>query len=195
MRLDGPRQRRELWLPLLGVHQLENAATAIAVIDALVEGGTRVSEEAIAAGLRGVSWLGRLEVLRERPLLVVDGAHNGDSARRLCQALRDYFQFRRVILVSGASQDKTVDRMARELAPLAALVIATRSRHPRAGDAAAVAAAYVAAGAATETAPSVAAALERALSVAAPEDLVCVMGSLFVVAEAREHILRLEAAV
>jgi dihydrofolate synthase/folylpolyglutamate synthase len=195
LRLDGPRGRRELWLPLLGAHQLENAAAAAAAIDLLVEADTKVPEPAIAAGLRQVRWPGRLEVLRERPLVVADGAHNGDSARRLREALRDYFQFDRLILVSGVSQDKTVGDMARELAPLATLVIATNSRHPRAGDPSALAAAYAAAGAATETAPSVAAALERALAVAAPQDLVCVVGSLFVAAEAREHILKLVAEV
>jgi len=195
LRLDGPRGRREVWLPLLGAHQLENAAAALAVIDVLLEGGSKVTEPAIAAGLRHVRWPGRLEVLREGPLVVADGAHNGDSARRLRQALRSYFEFRRLILVSGVSQDKTVDDMARELAPLAALVIATSSRHPRAGDPVSVAAAYAAAGAATETTPSVAAALERALALAEPEDLVCVVGSLFVVAEAREHILELVVAV
>jgi dihydrofolate synthase/folylpolyglutamate synthase len=195
LRLDGPRGPRELWLPLLGAHQLENAATAVAVIDVLLEGGTRVSEAAIATGLRQVRWPGRMEVLRERPLVVADGAHNGDSARRLREALNDYFRFRRLILVSGVSQDKTVDDMARELAPLAALVIATNSRHPRAGDPTEVARAYADAGAATEIAPSVAAGVERALAVAAPEDLVCVVGSLFVAAEAREHILELVAEV
>jgi len=195
LRLDGPRGQRELWLPLLGAHQLENAATAVAVIDVLVEGGTNVPEPAIAAGLREVHWPGRLEVLREGPLVVADGAHNGDSARRLREALRDYFQFRRLILVSGVSRDKALDDMTRELAPLATRVIATRSQHPRAADAAVVAAAYAAAGAATEITPSVAEALGRALALAAPEDLVCVVGSLFVVAEAREHILELVAAV
>lgn len=195
LRLNGPHGRRELWLPLLGGHQLENAAAAVAVIDVLLESGVRVPEPAIAAGLRQVRWPGRLEVLRKRPLVVADGAHNGDSARRLREALQDYFQFRRLILVSGVSQDKTVEDMARELAPLAALVIATSSRHPRAGDPMAVAAAYAAAGVPTENAPSVAAALERALAVAAPEDLVCVVGSLFVAAEAREHVLELVAEV
>ena len=193
LRLEGPQGRRDLWLPLLGAHQLENAATTVAAIDVLLESGP--STAAIAAGLRRVRWPGRLEVLRERPLVVADGAHNGDSARRLREALRDYFQFDRLILVSGVSQDKTVEDMARELASSAALVIATTSHHPRAGDPAAVAAAYAAAGAATETAPSVAAALERALVVAAPADLVCVVGSLFVAAEAREHALKLVAEV
>ena len=195
LRLHGPRGQRDLWLPLLGAHQLENAATAVAAIDVLVERGTNVPEPAIAAGLRDVHWPGRLEVLRDRPLVVADGAHNGDSARRLREALRGYFQFRRLILVSGVSGDKALDDMARELAPQATLVIATRSQHPRAADPAVVAAAYTVAGAATEIAPSVAEALGGAFALAAPEDLVCVVGSLFVVAEAREHILELVAAV
>jgi dihydrofolate synthase/folylpolyglutamate synthase len=195
LRLDGPRGQRELWLPLLGAHQMENSATAIAAIDVLAERGTNVPESAIAAGLRGVHWPGRLEVLRQRPLVVADGAHNGDSARRLREALRGYFQFRRLIIVSGMSGDKALNDMARELAPLAALVIATRSQHPRAADATVVAAAYAASGAATEIAPSVPEALERALVLAQPDDLVCVVGSLFVVAEAREHVLELVAAV
>ncbi len=191
LRLDGPRQTRELWLPLLGAHQLENAATAIAAIDVLVDRGAAVAEEAIAAGLQQVRWPGRLEVLRQQPLVVADGAHNGDSARRLRQALQDYFQFRRVILITGVSQDKTVADMARELAPLTTLVIATRSGHPRAADPAMVAAGYAAAGVSTESAPSVAVALGRALALAEPGDLVCVVGSLFVVAEAREQMLGL----
>jgi dihydrofolate synthase/folylpolyglutamate synthase len=195
LRLDGPRGQRELWLPLLGAHQMETSATAIAAIDVLAERGTNVPESAIAAGLRGVHWPGRLEVLRQRPLVVADGAHNGDSARRLREALRGYFQFRRLIIVSGMSGDKALNDMARELAPLAALVIATRSQHPRAADATVVAAAYAASGAATEIAPSVPEALERALVLAQPDDLVCVVGSLFVVAEAREHVLELVAAV
>lgn len=191
LRLDGPSGTRELWLPLLGAHQLENAATAVAVIDVLRDRGVDVPETAIEAGLRHVRWPGRLEVLKERPLVVADGAHNGDSARRLREALRDYFQFRRLILVSGVSQDKTVDDMARELAPLASVVIATSSRHPRAGDPTGVAGAYAAAGATTEIAMSVGEGVERALAVAAPDDLVCVVGSLFVAAEAREHVLKL----
>jgi dihydrofolate synthase/folylpolyglutamate synthase len=195
LRLDGPRQRRELWLPLLGAHQLENAATAVAVVDILRASGANVPETAIDAGLRHVRWPGRLEVLRERPLVVADGAHNGDSARRLREALSDYFQFRRLILVSGVSEDKAVSEMAWELAPLASLVIATSSRHPRAGDPADVAGSYAAAGATTEIAASVEAGLERALALAAPEDLICAVGSLFVAAEAREHILKLAVEV
>jgi dihydrofolate synthase/folylpolyglutamate synthase len=190
-RLAGPGCSRELWLPLLGAHQLENAATAVAAIDVLGKGGVAVSEESIGEGLRRLSWPGRLEVLRDKPLTVVDGAHNGDSARRLRQALEDYLSFKRAILVMGVSGDKTIGAMAEELAPLTHLLIATRSRHPRAAEPEAVAAAFAGQGVTSETCPTVAAALDRAQALAEPHDLICVVGSLFVVAEAREQLLGL----
>jgi dihydrofolate synthase/folylpolyglutamate synthase len=190
-RLAGPGCSRELWLPLLGAHQLENAATAVAAIDALRSGGIDVSEESMGEGLSRLSWPGRLEVLRDKPLIVVDGAHNGDSARRLRQALREHFSFDRAILVMGVSGDKTVGAMAEELAPLTHLLIATRSQHPRAAEPESVAAAFAARGVASETCLTLAAALDRARALAEPDDLICVGGSLFVVAEAREQVLGL----
>jgi dihydrofolate synthase/folylpolyglutamate synthase len=193
-RLAGPGCSRQLWLPLLGAHQLENAATALAAIDALRSGGIAVSEESIGEGLSRLSWPGRLEVLRDKPLIVVDGAHNGDSARRLRQALRDHLVFDRAILVMGVSGDKTIAAMAEELAPVTHLLIATRSQHPRAADPEAVAAAFAARGVASVTYPNVAMALDRARALAEPGDLICVVGSLFVVAEAREQVLGLSVS-
>ncbi|KPJ49508.1 MAG: hypothetical protein AMJ38_03235 [Dehalococcoidia bacterium DG_22] len=190
-RLAGPGCSRELWLPLLGAHQLENAATAVATIDALRKGGVAILEESISEGLSRLSWPGRLEVLRDKPLIVVDGAHNGHSARRLRQALRDYFSFDRAILVIGVSGDKTIGAMAEELAPLTHLLIATCSQHPRAAEPEAVATAFAVQGVASETCPTVATALDRAQALAGRDDLICVVGSLFVVAEAREQVLGL----
>jgi len=201
-RLEGPPgHQRRLWLPLLGGHQLENAATAVAAVDVLIDRGAAIPEQAIGDGLRRLRWPGRLEVLQERPLVVADGAHNGDSARRLRQALRDCFSFDRAIVVIGVSGDKTIAAIAQELAPIARQAIATRSQHPRAAQPEAVAAAFAALGVASETCPTVAAALERALASAGPfdfaqgrpGDLICVVGSLFVVAEARERLLGVAA--
>ncbi len=193
-RLTGRGSSRELWLPLLGAHQMENAATAVAAIDALRSGGVAVSDESIGRGLSRLSWPGRLEVLRDKPLIIVDGTHNGDSARRLRQALRDYFSFDRAILVMGVSGDKTIGAMAEELASLTHLLIATRSQHPRAAEPDAVAAVFAAQGVASETCPTVATALDRAQALAGRDDLICVVGSLFVVAEAREQVLGLSVA-
>jgi dihydrofolate synthase / folylpolyglutamate synthase len=193
-RLRTPRGTYGLRLPLLGRHQLENAATAVLALESLVGHGLAIPETALRGGLEEVRWPARLEVIRRRPLVVLDGAHNVDSVQRLCQALEEYLPYSRAIVVAGFSADKDVGAIAAELErlPRLARVIATRSPHPRAAPAEAVAAAFLERGIETTWEGDVPAALEVALSLAAPEDMVCVMGSLFVAAEARRHILGLE---
>jgi dihydrofolate synthase/folylpolyglutamate synthase len=201
-RLRTPRGTYGLRLPLLGRHQLENAATAVLALESLLDRqagladhGLAIPEAALRRGLQEVRWPARLEIIRRRPLVVLDGAHNVDSVRRLCQALEEYLPYSRAIVVAGFSADKDIGAIAAELErlPRLAQVIATRSPHPRAAPADAVAAAFLEREIETTWEEDVPAALEVALSLAAPEDMVCVMGSLFVAAEARRHILGLEA--
>src|SRR5690606_29004174 len=125
-------------LPLLGEHQLDNAAVAVGMAEALEASGDEIGVPAIAAGLSRVSWPGRLQVLQRDPLVVVDGAHNADSAEKLVRALRDHFRFRTAILVVGTSRDKDIAGIAAGLRPLSARVIVTRSRNPRAAESSAL---------------------------------------------------------
>jgi dihydrofolate synthase/folylpolyglutamate synthase len=193
-RLRTPGGTYDLRLPLLGRHQLENAATAVLTLESLAGHGLAIPEAALRSGLQEVRWPSRLEIIRRRPLVVLDGAHNVDSVQRLCQALEEYLPYSRAIVVAGFSADKDVGAIATELERLPRLVrvIATRSPHPRAAPAEAVASAFLEREMETTWEGDVPAALEVALSLAAPEDMVCVMGSLFVAAEARRHILGLE---
>jgi dihydrofolate synthase/folylpolyglutamate synthase len=193
-RLRTPRGSYGLRLPLLGRHQLENAATAVLALESLAGHGLAIPEPALRRGLQEVRWPARLEIIRRRPLVVLDGAHNVDSVRRLCQALEEYLSYSRAIVVAGFSADKDIGAIAAELErlPRLARVIATCSPHPRAAPAVAVAAAFLEREIETTWEEDVPAALEVALSLAAPEDMVCIMGSLFVAAEARRHILGLE---
>ncbi|HET9014997.1 MAG TPA: folylpolyglutamate synthase/dihydrofolate synthase family protein [Thermomicrobiaceae bacterium] len=182
---------RALRLALGGRHQVENAASAVVACRALDRAGIVVPEAAVRAGLAAVVWPGRLEVVASSPTVVVDGAHNVDSAGRLAEALGETFRWRRLTLVLGITRDKQVEQMLAVLAPLADRVVATASHHPRAAAPdRIVAAARAAAGPAlaVEQAPSVAEALRRALAGAAPDDLVCVTGSLYAVSEAREAL-------
>jgi dihydrofolate synthase/folylpolyglutamate synthase len=123
--------------PLLGLHQVENAATAFAALRVANEQGMRVTDEDIRKGFANVFWPGRLEVLRAEPApaVIVDSAHNRDSAHRLNQALDDYLPGRPVVLIFGASEDKDIDGMFAELMPRVSKLIATQSTHPRAMDA------------------------------------------------------------
>ncbi len=188
--VEGTKGSYRLAIPMLGAHQLENAATAVAALETL-----GVASRHIAEGLARVSWPGRLEVLRREPTLMVDGAHNADSARRLKEAIAQYFDRERLILVIGASSDKDVAGMVAELAPIAGAVIATRSRHPRSMALNPLLDELKRQGVEGTTSESVADAVERALSIAGAKDLVCVSGSLFVAAEAREHVLGLPAEI
>lgn len=184
----GVRSTYAFNLPLLGEHQVENAATAIAAVEALAP-RLDVAPEAVERGLARVRWPGRMEVIGRDPLVVLDGAHNRDSAERLAEGLREYFHYRQLILVVGVSKGKDLDGIADELAPLTARVICTQSTHPRAAPPEEIVPAFLARGLPTETAPDVQTALALARLAAAGDDLICVMGSLFIVAEARESIL------
>jgi dihydrofolate synthase/folylpolyglutamate synthase len=176
----------EARLPLLGIFQVENAATAVAAVEALGTLAT-ISREAIVRGLEEVRWPGRGEVLREGPLVIADGAHNAESARRLREALGEEFGAARVTFVVGAGGDKDIAGLARELAPIAGRVIAARAAHPRAMAARLICEAFGRVGVLCEDVDSVAAAIKRALAGSDESAVICLAGSLFVAAEAREY--------
>lgn len=188
LHLKGRLGNYDLTIPLLGRHQLDNAAAAVAALEVLKEKGFNVSAGSIAHGLASVDWPGRLQVLNRQPFLVVDGAHNGESAARLRQALRDYFTFDRAFLIIGVSADKDLPGIISELASGFDQVIATQSIHPRAMPAPALVVELQRYGINAVAAGDVSAALPLALRLAGPGDLICVTGSLFVVAEAIEHV-------
>jgi dihydrofolate synthase/folylpolyglutamate synthase len=179
------------WLPLLGAHQITNAVTAMATVHALSErAGLVVPQRALAEGVSTVKWPGRLEILGRDPYVVIDSAMNGDSAQNLGQAMRDYFPGRDVILVIGATADHEYTALLKNLLPVGRKVIMTQSRHPRAATPEMLANAAAELGFETILEPTVEQALQTALENARPRDVVCITGSLFCVASAREIWLR-----
>jgi dihydrofolate synthase/folylpolyglutamate synthase len=182
LRVAGRLASYELSVPLLGQHQLENAATAVAALEVLVEKGFHISGDSITKGLAQVSWPGRLQVLSRRPLLVVDGAHNPDSVHKLKQSLEQYFDFDQAILIIGVSSDKDIAGIVSELLSLFDKVIVTRSTHPRAMATAPIVAEFSQQGVEAQETDDISTALTLALTLAGDRDLICVAGSLFVVA-------------
>ena len=184
-------QNEQYWIPLLGRHQLANAVTAIAAMDGMQQrAGLEIPLSARRAGLRATRWPGRLEILGHDPYVVVDSAHNGDSANKLQAALHDFFPGRRVILVFGASSDHPFADALAELLPTAQRVFVTRSRHPRAAAPEMLAETVSQLGRRAELTQSVPEALQAALQNAHPNDLVCITGSIFTVADGREFWCR-----
>ena len=173
-------------IPLLGAFQVENAALAVAALDALRQRGPPVTNDDIAAGLESVRWPGRLQILRQDPLVVVDGAHNGAAARALQASLRELFPDQQWHLVIGALNDKNLEAIAEALAPLAARVYACRSKSHRAYAPEEVAAVFRRR-AETAAYASSASAIDAALSAASPKERVLVTGSIYSVGEAFDH--------
>lgn len=126
------RQYPGLKINLLGAHQLNNARVAVATVKALSRHGINISEQAVKKGLRNTRWPGRLQVISQRPRIVLDGAQNRASSIALKKALQKCFKFGKLILVFGVSQDKDVRGMLGQLAPLAGHIILTKSDNPRA---------------------------------------------------------------
>jgi dihydrofolate synthase / folylpolyglutamate synthase len=181
-------------LPLLGKYQLENAAVAVGALEVLAEENYRVRAQDIVVGLGSVHWPGRFQILRHRPLLVVDGAHNPASAFALRGLIESYpgNENRNKLLIIGTSVDKDHIGMAQELGPLFSKIIATRSHHVRALDPAVLVAEFQRYGEVltTDTVPE---ALDLALNLAGKDTFVIATGSLFVVGEALEWAQRKSA--
>jgi dihydrofolate synthase/folylpolyglutamate synthase len=186
----GVKVLYHLTVPRLGEHQLENADAAVSAAEALAERGAAITADTIADGLANVIWPGRLQILGRKPWVIVDGAHNGDSMRRLVMAIRKYYTFAKAIVIFGASSDKNIAAMVAELASLPDRVIVTRSHHPRAVAVERLAEEFSRQGMVVEVSENVASAMELALTTAGASDLVCATGSLFLVAEVMAYMLK-----
>jgi dihydrofolate synthase / folylpolyglutamate synthase len=174
-------------LPLLGAHQRGNLGLAWAAMEALGEAGFEVSSEDFVRGVEGLLWPGRLEVVRARPWLVLDCAHNVPSLQALAAALPEALRYERLVLVLGMSADKEVVAAAACIAPRADRVILTQAMMQRALWASKLTEATWHLWRSTPLVRwTVAEALAEAEALARPEDCICVTGSVFVVGEAME---------
>jgi dihydrofolate synthase/folylpolyglutamate synthase len=182
---SGLEPPKTLSIPLLGAHQVTNAATAYAALQVAAQNGLPVSDQAIQAGFAGVHWPGRFEVLRQSPPVVIDCAHNRDSALKLRQALDDYFPGYPLVMVFGASEDKDIEGMFAELMGRVRHLIAVKSFHPRAMQPEKLVALAEEYHCPAQIIPDVADGFEAALHLAGEEALVLVTGSIFVAAGAR----------
>jgi dihydrofolate synthase/folylpolyglutamate synthase len=149
-----------------------------------------ISAEDISQGFANVHWPGRFEVLQRQPPVLVDSAHNRDSALKLRLALDDYFPGMPVVMIFGASEDKDIEGMFAELMPRVRQVIATRSYHPRALDPEKIVVLAHRYGQPANLVTEIEAALIEALRLAEGDALVLATGSLFVAAGVRETWLK-----
>jgi dihydrofolate synthase/folylpolyglutamate synthase len=187
------------WLPpgskfrqaLLGEHQLQNGAVALAALAVAQPHLPRLTLAAVSAGLQEVEWDGRLQLVhpgtRATPQLLVDCAHNPHSAAQLKAALPRFFDYNRLWLIFGAPQDKDIPGMLELLVPPAAGVITTTASHPRSAQprelAEMVTAVNMPGAPLVFSSINMNSALRKAWDLAAPGDLICCTGSIIVVGD------------
>jgi len=121
-----------LQVPLVGRHQAHNAAAAVAALEALSDIGVPFS--LVERGLSAVEWPGRIEVVSDTPLVLMDGAHNPQAAEALAQTITELCSGRTIHLLIGMSADKSIEAIGRRLGKLAISATCTKSGHPRALD-------------------------------------------------------------
>ncbi len=172
-----------LKIGLLGEHQIVNAAVAVACVESLRNYGTGITQQAIREGLKKVQWPGRLQMISQKPKIILDAAHNRASACALKDALNKFFKFHNLILVFGASQDKDVRGILRELTPLAARIILTKTQNPRALAPEIIKTFIKARGKEVVLTDNPNKALKIAKQKARQQDLILVCGSLFLIGE------------
>jgi dihydrofolate synthase/folylpolyglutamate synthase len=197
--LSGAERSRSvhirLAIPLLGEHQVQNAAIAYA---ALKISGIPISDEAIQKGFSEVKWQARFEVVRRDPPLIFDSAHNQHSFLKLRNTLEEHFPGRMVTLIFGASEDKNVPGMFAEMKPKIKKLIVTRADHPRALEPEKIIELADQAGldAEREAVSPVEAALERALAISEKDgSIVLSAGSMFVTAEVMKAWNKIEMSL
>lgn len=173
--------------PLVGRHQLRNIAIAIATAEVLSHQGFDITPQTIERGIRETRWPGRFQVLPARgdsPEYVFDVAHNPAGAWALRSTLSSCYEDRPLTFVFGAMRDKEIGEMAEILFPLALRVIATRADNPRSATADEIREAAARTASDIEEAVDVSSALDRVRSLAGPQDVVVVTGSIYIVGEA-----------
>jgi dihydrofolate synthase/folylpolyglutamate synthase len=174
--------------PLLGHYQVQNAALALAASELLIKDKSDISRDSIKQGLANTRWPGRLEIVSNKPLIILDGAHNLIAARNLGKFLSENLIKRRITLVIGILDDKPYESMLKSLLPQCSRAIITRAKTGRALAPQRLHATAQKFISDVSIVPDVAGAAKIAIEDSGPDDVICIAGSLYVVGEAKEAI-------
>ncbi|MEG1165491.1 MAG: folylpolyglutamate synthase/dihydrofolate synthase family protein [Oscillospiraceae bacterium] len=176
-----------LKLPLLGAHQLKNAALALETICVLREGNLKISDTAVFEGLSKTSWPARFEILSDNPFFVVDGGHNPQCAETVAENLREYFPKTKTIILFGVLADKDYMGLAKILNTVADAFVTITPQSPRALAAGELAAKIVDLGKPVTACDSIPLGIKTALDLAGEGGVVCSVGSLYTAGEVRRY--------
>lgn len=186
--------RKDLVLPLLGDHQLHNAAVVLSVADTLMERGWKITEENIYDGIRDVRWPGRFDVMGKDPLFIIDGGHNPQCIEALVKNIQDYLAGKRVIALTGVLADKDYADMYKPVMPLVETFVCITPPNPRKLEAGLLAQYLQQAGAHAIACDTVDAGVEKGIELAGKDGAVLCFGSLYSIGDIRDVLTRRRAA-
>ena len=181
-----------LELPLLGDHQLHNAAVVLAVAETLIENGWKITEEHVREGIRDVRWPGRFDIMRRDPLFIIDGGHNPQCIEALVKNIEDYLADRKVIVLTGVLADKDYADMYKPVMPLVERFVCITPPNPRKLDSALLAQYLTEAGATATACESIDDGVRTAIELAGKDGVVLCFGSLYSIGSIRDALDRLD---
>ena len=184
--------RKALELPLLGSHQLKNAAVVLSVIDTLIEKGWNISEENIRQGLHDVQWPGRFDIVGRDPLFIIDGGHNPQCFEALIKNIQDYLPGKKIIALTGVLADKDYADMYKPVMPYIEQFVCITPPNPRKLDADQLAAFLGQAGATATACETIEAGVAKAISLAGKDGVVLCFGSLYTIGSVRDALLEIK---
>ena len=180
--------RKGLFLPLLGDHQLHNAAVVLSVADTLIEKGWKISEENIRDGLRHTRWPGRFDIMRHDPLFIIDGGHNPQCIEALVKNIRDYLVGKKLIVLTGVLADKDYADMYKPVMAYAEEFVCITPPSPRKLEAEALAEHLRQAGARAAACASIPDCVRTAIEKAGKDGVVLSFGSLYSIGDIRQAL-------
>ena len=180
--------RKALALPLLGIHQLKNAAVVLSVIDTLIDKGWNITEENIREGMRTVSWPGRFDIVGREPLFIIDGGHNPQCIEALVVNIRDYLTDKKVIALTGVLADKDYADMYKPVMPYVREFVCVTPPNPRKLEAAELAKHLQGVGAKATACASIEEGVRTARALAGHDGVVLCFGSLYTIGSIKEAL-------
>lgn len=184
--LTTPNCRFEhLHVPLLGEHQAVNCSIALGMLDVLKSRGLPIDDQLAMGGLANVRLGGRMEIISEEPKILVDGAHNAASIDALMRAIGQNITYDSMVVIFGCAKDKDISGMVRRIQLGADKVIFTSTGSPRSADPVELAAEYTEkSGKMVQVAPTLEEAMQTAMGAVGRDDLICITGSFYLIADA-----------
>ena len=180
--------RKALQLPLLGVHQLKNAAVVLSIIDTLLEKGWKITEDHIREGLRVARWPGRFDIVGRDPLFIIDGGHNPQCIDALVVNIRDYLKDKKVIALTGVLADKDYADMYKPVMTYVQEFVCVTPPNPRKLEAAELANHLMSVGAKATACDSIEEGVRKARQLAGDSGVVLCFGSLYTIGSIKEAL-------